>query len=784
MTGQSVVCCIHYKGQTIATHDPQEVPNQPATMGIGGKVEKPYTGGLPSVDQVNRTAIDRDDGLVSVVDTKTALTVVHLIDYMTMVMRVFKSISLASTCLPSQSKQYNSFALFQKGSRVYTATERKRKPVVQISVDYSNKNNQITNVKSVNVVSLGSSLFKMDHLLQRNGNGASPFKAKTNGMGSKIEILLPDMQDAELFVSLVRDGEQLKKYVKENNHLFENMAANPAANGLVCQDRLMMTTRLNDITKLYLYRLEPIILIACHRFIANLKSDLCELRNPESLKFLIVCKDDGRSVMKLKEQTYRKVQRLLRCIVSVKNEIIDLTSNKEVDTTPLFLNDFSGELLPAQDMEQQQQRNPEELRFLDHIFTLFNNIPKSLFDYYLFNVFSNMLHYEMGINKTYVMKSNGNYEADIVVAKLCMKLLSPELQQLATSCERNSSLYFVPIQYGEKLFTAAAGKPLTVTKMLGQISSLAIEKETPVCFQIYSSDMDVLSNVSLGLEFGRELVKHSPTTTPTTDVDDVLKIKTMVANLLQDITFQRNMNYTKSKFVNAYYNLSDISRMVPSTIHALFRILFGDDYTSPIVSRNKSENLSNGSSEETMTAVGVDKNEENTSQLIRCSHELLLAVKTICCCSSSIFHKPLSDKYDVATTNKDGDGVCEEWFQVDTNGEFKKCNECNKVVDQNFNTTRLFILSIVMDNWATTTGTGLSKNDVLQIFKPNISAAIQLTEKNKSVAVECAMLINLCTNVVTLLYMSRANRFAYGHTNPPPTNNNNRFNDTLNSFPM
>ena len=46
-------------------------------------------------------------------------------------------------------------------------------------------------------------------------------------------------------------------------------------------------------------------------------------------------------------------------------------------------------------------------------------------------------------------------------------------------------------------------------------------------------------------------------------------------------------------------------------------------------------------------------------------------------------------------------------------------------------------------------------------------------------AVECAMLINLCTNVVTLLYMSRANRFAYGHTNPPPTNNNKRLNDPL-----
>ena len=105
-----------------------------------------------------------------------------------------------------------------------------------------------------------------------------------------------------------------------------------------------------------------------------------------------------------------------------------------------------------------------------------------------------------------------------------------------------------------------------------------------------------------------------------------------------------------------------------------------------------------------------------------------------------------------------------------------KCVTCKKVVDHRFNDVRQFIFCIAMRVWSSSTKTGVNKWDVYKVLqtsknKKDLSETCDPFENEMSsaAAFKTAMTLNMCASVIALLYISRANRFAFGYVRTPVT---------------
>ena len=368
--------------------------------------------------------------------------------------------------------------------------------------------------------------------------------------------MLPSRKETETFAHLLRNPKQLNMYLHLNRYNVDKCLRDPKNGGLVCRDSFLLSKlNMSPLERLYLYKLEGFILVACYRFILNLKKELCYLENEDSKRVLVICKDVGRPSMKLKEQANRRVQKLIRCASATKkriNEIQHLLNGtggpEAVSVASLYGKEGSGELSSATlalfgDLGEEVEHN----KLVENLLVILNSIPRQLFDYYLFNVFAKYMQLHLDINSVFVMKSDGNYEGEIVVAKICTKLLVPSLDQRATSQEPDV-IHFVMMKYGVSLYDAIQNRALsyTVGELLSKLKRDGSELNLPTCFQLLSTDMDIL-NFAINVQFAKEAVAF---------LKDKEEGKEAEGGHNLPVCFQRIISYPKSLFINNFYNLN------------------------------------------------------------------------------------------------------------------------------------------------------------------------------------------------------------------------------------
>ena len=195
-------------------------------MGTGSITEYVYYGSKNnSTNRTTRNREQQENGETTIVDKTTPFMVLHVLDYLALMIRVLSSTRTSLFCMPPKPEHGHRMSLHAPIFAAHAQKAEGEVPTLKMRVRYEDKGSKVglsTSVKKITISNIGRS--RLLKTQEKWSNIASKAVTKNEHV---FEIKFLDAQEIECCAQLIKDTKKLKRFLEtymiDGNYMSNNI---------------------------------------------------------------------------------------------------------------------------------------------------------------------------------------------------------------------------------------------------------------------------------------------------------------------------------------------------------------------------------------------------------------------------------------------------------------------------------------------------------------------------------------------------------------------------------